>query len=101
MIELTRLNGTTFVINSDLIETIEETPDTVIVLTIGTKALFRRARGDRRQGRRVSSQDCVALGDSGRLWGVWMDIATVIGIVGGAFFDGAVGGDGRGLAAGF
>ena len=30
MIEVTRLNGTTVLINSDLIETVEETPDTVI-----------------------------------------------------------------------
>ena len=31
MIEVTRLNGTTVLINSDLIETVEETPDTFIV----------------------------------------------------------------------
>ncbi len=46
MIELTRLNGTTFVINSDLIETIEETPDTVIVLTIGTKYVVQESKGE-------------------------------------------------------
>ncbi|MEG2037669.1 MAG: flagellar FlbD family protein [Ruthenibacterium sp.] len=33
MIVLTKLNGTTFALNSDLIETIEETPDTTIRLT--------------------------------------------------------------------
>lgn len=32
MIMLTKLNGTPFALNSDLIETIEETPDTVIRL---------------------------------------------------------------------
>lgn len=32
MIKLTRLNGKEFVINADLIETIEATPDTVITL---------------------------------------------------------------------
>lgn len=32
MITLTRLNGTEFVLNSDLIETIDETPDTTIQL---------------------------------------------------------------------
>ena len=37
MIEVTRLNGTTVLINSDLIETVEETPDTVISLTTGRK----------------------------------------------------------------
>lgn len=43
---MTRLNGTTFVINSDLIETIEETPDTVIVLTIGTKYVVQESKGE-------------------------------------------------------
>ncbi|WP_167956871.1 flagellar FlbD family protein [Anaerosporobacter faecicola] len=37
MIELTRLNGVRFSINCDLIETVEETPDTVITLTNGKK----------------------------------------------------------------
>ncbi len=33
MIEITRLNGGTFLLNPDLIETIEQTPDTVVKLT--------------------------------------------------------------------
>lgn len=33
MIYVTRINGTTFVINPDLIETLEKTPDTLITLT--------------------------------------------------------------------
>lgn len=37
MITLTRLNGKEFVLNDDLIQTIEETPDTVITLTNGAK----------------------------------------------------------------
>ena len=37
MITLTKLNSHEFVINSDLIETIEHTPDTVITLTTGNK----------------------------------------------------------------
>lgn len=37
MIEVTRLNGKKFVINIDLIETLEETPDTVITLKGGNK----------------------------------------------------------------
>ena len=32
MIRLTRLNGESFALNSDMIETIEETPDTIIRL---------------------------------------------------------------------
>ncbi len=41
MIKVTRLNGKEFVLNVDLIETMEETPDTVITLTGGNKYLVR------------------------------------------------------------
>ncbi len=37
MIKLTRLNGSELIVNSDLIETVEETPDTVVTLTTGHK----------------------------------------------------------------
>lgn len=37
MIHVTRLNEKSFVINPDLIEIMEETPDTVITLTSGSK----------------------------------------------------------------
>lgn len=37
MIHVTRLGGSEFVINAELIETIEQTPDTVITLTTGHK----------------------------------------------------------------
>lgn len=37
MVKVKRLNGKEFVINSDLILFIEETPDTVITLTTGQK----------------------------------------------------------------
>lgn len=37
MIQLTKLNNTTFVLNCELIETVEETPDTVISTTNGKK----------------------------------------------------------------
>ena len=43
MIEVTRLNGTTVLINSDLIETVE-TPDTVISLTTGKKFIVKESR---------------------------------------------------------
>lgn len=35
MIALQRLNGQPFILNSDLVETLESTPDTVIKLTSG------------------------------------------------------------------
>ncbi|HSU59480.1 MAG TPA: flagellar FlbD family protein [Bryobacteraceae bacterium] len=41
MIHLTRLNHIPLVVNSDLIEHIEITPDTVIALTTGQKFLVR------------------------------------------------------------
>lgn len=37
MINLTRLNRKAFILNSDLIETVEDTPDTVITLLNGKK----------------------------------------------------------------
>jgi flagellar protein FlbD len=39
MIIVTRLNGTEIVVNADLIETIEATPDTIVTLVDGTRYL--------------------------------------------------------------
>lgn len=44
MIELTRLNQTTFTVNPDLIEIIESTPDTVVTLTTGRKLIVKESR---------------------------------------------------------
>ena len=41
MVTLTKLNGTTVVINAELIETLEATPDTIITLTNGKKFLVK------------------------------------------------------------
>ncbi|GAB2721960.1 flagellar FlbD family protein [Paenibacillus thermoaerophilus] len=41
MITVTRLNGKSFMVNALLIETIEETPDTMISLTTGKKLIVR------------------------------------------------------------
>jgi len=43
MIEVTKLNDVLFVINADLIETIEATPDTVITLNNGKKYVVKEA----------------------------------------------------------
>ena len=43
MICLTRLNHAPIVLNADLIEYIERTPDTVITLTTGQKVVVREA----------------------------------------------------------
>ncbi len=41
MIRVTRLDGRQIIINSDLIETIEETPDTIVSFTTGRKMMLR------------------------------------------------------------
>ena len=41
MIELTRLNGTPMVLNSDLIKTAESSPDTMLTLIHGEKLIVR------------------------------------------------------------
>lgn len=41
MIRVTRLDGRALVINSDLIEFVEATPDTLISLTTGKKIIVR------------------------------------------------------------
>ncbi|MBW4828688.1 MAG: flagellar FlbD family protein [Clostridiaceae bacterium] len=43
MIKVKRLNEKEFVVNSDLIEFIEETPDTVITLTTGRKVVVKES----------------------------------------------------------
>lgn len=46
MIEVTRLNGTIFFINPDMILTLEATPDTVITLTNGEKLIVKESPQD-------------------------------------------------------
>lgn len=43
MIFLTKLDGTSFMLNEDLIETVNETPDTVIVLENGHSFIVRES----------------------------------------------------------
>ena len=43
MIQLTRLNSIPFHLNCDLIETIEEMPDTIITMTTGKKLLVEES----------------------------------------------------------
>lgn len=44
MIDVTKLNGVEITVNADLIEIIEETPDTVITLTTGKKIIVKESR---------------------------------------------------------
>jgi flagellar protein FlbD len=43
VIKLTRLNGQAVMVNADLIESVEPTPDTVITLVSGNKLIVREA----------------------------------------------------------
>jgi flagellar protein FlbD len=43
MIEVTRLNGSSMMLNSDLIKTAEASPDTMITLVNGEKLIVREA----------------------------------------------------------
>src|SRR5664279_3015872 len=46
MIELTRLNGSPMVLNSDLIKTAEASPDTMLTLITGEKLIVREECGE-------------------------------------------------------
>ena len=66
MIKVTRLNDTDLVINADLIEFVESTPDTIISLTTGKKIMVKEsideiiervAQFKRKAGIRVATPD--------------------------------------------
>jgi flagellar protein FlbD len=44
MIEVTRLNDSKLIVNADMIEKVEEAPDTVITLTSGSKIIVKESR---------------------------------------------------------
>ncbi len=44
MINVTRMNDTSYTLNAELIEMIEETPDTVITLVSGKKFIVKETR---------------------------------------------------------
>jgi flagellar protein FlbD len=44
MINVTRMNDTSYTLNAELIEMIEETPDTVITLVSGKKFIVKESR---------------------------------------------------------
>ena len=46
MVKLTRLNKTILVVNGELIEFIEATPDTIVTLTTGRKVVVRESVDD-------------------------------------------------------
>ena len=44
MIEVTKMNGRKVLVNPDLIELVEETPDTVVLFTTGRKIVIKESR---------------------------------------------------------
>lgn len=44
MVELTKINGVKVLVNPDLMELVEETPDTVISFTTGRKIIVKESR---------------------------------------------------------
>lgn len=57
MIEVTKINGTKLLVNTSLIETVEETPDTVITLTDGKKIIVKESRYEVRNLVRSTRQE--------------------------------------------
>lgn len=62
MIDVTRLNGSGITINSDLIETVEETPDTVITLTTGKKIIVKESRQNVKNLVKSFKRECNSIG---------------------------------------
>lgn len=44
MIEVTKMNGNVILLNEDLVEIVEETPDTVISFSSGKKIIVKESR---------------------------------------------------------
>ena len=57
MIEVTKINGTKILINPDLMELVEETPDTVITFTTGRKIIVKESRQEIRNLVKLYSKD--------------------------------------------
>jgi flagellar protein FlbD len=66
MIEVHRLNGELFLLNSDMIETVEVTPDTVVRLVNGHRYVIKESLSDLENGivnfRRQAGYSCVPYG---------------------------------------
>lgn len=65
MIPLVRLNGQPLMVNCDLIESIEATPDTVITLTSGNKLVVRDSMDEVRDKIVAFKRRILGPGDTG------------------------------------
>lgn len=68
MIEVTKINGSKLLVNTNLIESVEETPDTVITLTSGKKIIVKESRHEVKNlvklTRREYFMGCMAMNDN-------------------------------------
>ncbi|MBS42791.1 MAG: hypothetical protein CMH83_06430 [Nocardioides sp.] len=75
MISLTRLSGSVFALNADLIERVDATPDTVITLVDGKKYVVAESPDDvvmtirRYRAETIALSSCIPLGDLGSFFG--------------------------------
>ena len=60
MIEVTKINGAKMLVNTSLIESVEETPDTMITLTSGKKLIVKESRQEVRELVRITRKDVVS-----------------------------------------
>jgi len=78
MIELTRLNGTPIVVNSDLIKTAEASPDTMLTLINGEKLIVREPCAEVTE--RVLEYRARLLAGVARRLPSWADLQNVVSI---------------------
>jgi flagellar protein FlbD len=78
MIELTRLNGTPIVVNSDLIKTAESSPDTMLTLINGEKLIVREPCAEVTE--RVLAYRARLLAAVARRLPAWADLQNVVSI---------------------
>ena len=62
MIEVTKLNGVKTLINAELIETVEETPDTVISFVTGKKIIVKESRQEIKNLVILYKKECMSTG---------------------------------------
>lgn len=62
MIDVTKMNGMDVTVNADLIETVEETPDTVITLTTGKKFIVKESRQEVKNLVKSYKRECSSFG---------------------------------------
>ena len=60
MIEVTKINGEKILVNPQLFEIVEETPDTVITMTTGKKIIVKESRQEVKNLVKLDRKDILA-----------------------------------------